>query len=164
MPHARNTNHEFAALPVRGRNELADTPCAICPQTASVRLRADGWIGIHCTCGYTECALGEHSFNALMSTILNEPKTVFLRAQKSAVMAALGIGEPEPKQVEDVSGAQPEAQLDATTQDSEIEEIAPVNEVDETPPQTSPKPEPEPEKAQEVETVEDDDHAALFGE
>ena len=86
MPHARNPNREFSALPVKGKNELAETPCAICEEIASVRVRTDGWIDIRCTnCGYVESALSEQSFNSLIGTILNEPKTAFMRSTKTAV-------------------------------------------------------------------------------
>ena len=101
MPVVRHDNAKFLALPVTGKNELAETPCAICERIASVKRRNDGWLGIRCGaengCGYSEEATSKQSFESLIDTVLNEPKTVFRRASKADVLAALEISKPEPE-------------------------------------------------------------------
>jgi len=87
------------ALPRSHDRVLAETECAVCQKLAVVKVRADGWIDIRCgDCGYVESALGDKSFEAIMSAVIGNDATTYRRTDKSSVVDALGIvTEPEPE-------------------------------------------------------------------
>lgn len=158
MPHPRHNNPKFLALPVTGRNELAETPCAICDRIASVKRRADGWIEIRCGkngCGYTETAMLAESFDDLMNTVLNDEKTQFRRASRSDVLEALGREEKKPVELEPapIEPAPVEKKQESETGDDLKEKPAPATAKEGAAP-----------VAPQSDDVENEDHIAMFGE
>jgi len=85
---------EIGKLPLSSAGILAETPCGVCASVAVLTIRRDGWPQVRCTgkdCKYMEIGAAEKSAHIIMSGIVENTETRFMRADIDDVKAAIGI-------------------------------------------------------------------------